>query len=106
MDATRVGPVNHSTSDNEEPAVWRVKVWWAPTPLDYPDPAEYDMVTTEHQYPAREPARKFALHTACCRGTRGIVLYNPDGDVDGHYDRFSNIAVRLCSDKQSGGTLE
>lgn len=77
--------MNDSPAPADEPTrPWRVKVWWAPTPHDFPEPDEYGMVTTVSQYAHREEAANKALHLACCRGVRGIVLYNPDGDVDGH----------------------
>lgn len=99
--------MSDSPAQSDEPTTpWRVKVWWAPTPGDFPEPDEYDMVTTVQPFPEREPARKSALSLACCRGVRGIVLYNPDGDIEGHYDRFSNIAVGLWAQGRQGIVLD
>lgn len=81
--------------DDDEPTIWRVKTWWKPIPGE---PVNEDgLVTTEQEFPEFERARIAALWMTCLRGTLGVVLYDPWGDVFGRYDRFSNVASGLGS---------
>jgi len=72
---------------------WRVKVWWKPVPGDYVDEAT-GLTVSETPYTDGEDARRAALKLTQLRGVLGVVRYNLDGDVQGHYDRFSNVASR------------
>lgn len=80
-------------SDGAVEEVWRVKAWWKPV-ADEPVDEATGLVTTETTHADAEEARTSALRLSQLRGVLGVVRYNADGDVVGHYDRFSNVATR------------
>lgn len=74
---------------------WTVRTWWLGIPGE---PTGDIHPTTDRAHEAWEPARKEALNLCCCAGTVAVVLYDPYGDVVGHWDRFSNVAHHLSAD--------
>lgn len=74
---------------------WTVRSWWLPIPGETAD--EDGLRIVDQQHPQWEPARRQGLDLACCRGTVAVVVYDPYGDVSGHWDRFSNVAHHLWS---------
>lgn len=67
---------------------WTIRTWWT-------FPGEEVFTVTNEEHPTWESARREALHLCCIRGTVAVVLYDPLGDVFGHWDRFSNVAHNL-----------
>lgn len=74
---------------------WTVRTWWLPLPGEGMPQEEDGFATTTSQHTTWEPARRAALSLTCCRGAIAVVLYDPDGDVFGHWDRFSHRARHL-----------
>lgn len=72
---------------------WTVRTWWLGIPGEPVDDEVHPV--TERPHETWEPARKQALNLCCCRGSVAVVVYDPDGDVFAHWDRFSNIAHHM-----------
>lgn len=72
-----------------------MRTWWLPVPGERDSGDGFTVVDQAHT--TWESARKQALDLACCRGTVGVVVYDPYGDVFAHWDRFSNVARHMWS---------
>jgi len=55
-----------------------------------------------HEQADREAARREAIALTCLRGTIAVVLRDPDGEIVGHWDRYSNIAHHLSREVTDG----